>query len=125
MMRTDRIHLSPGWNHVYNTVVLESADERPALVADAVKEFDVLSFRAAPSAADQAVVVLRDVQQALVQGARAMPGTRTFMLLSGTRTRGIRAIGNDLSDAQAGIVRVGEVGSDVSIEKWNLSRTSN
>jgi len=100
---------------------LENADERPALVADAVKRFELLSFRAAPPSGSQPTVAFHDVQQALLQGARALPGTRTFLQLSGAGVRGIRAMANDFTDAQSAISRDGDVGADVVNEQWNLT----
>jgi hypothetical protein len=99
----------------------ENPDERPAFVADDVKHLDLLSFRAAPPASSQPTVFFRDVQQALVQGARALPGTRTFLQLSGQDVRGIRVMTNDFSDAQNTIVRDSGVASDVLVEQWNLT----
>jgi hypothetical protein len=78
---------------------LENPDERPAFVADAAKRMDLLSFRAAPPAGNQPTLVFHDVQHALMQGARALPGTRTFLQLIGSDVGDIRAIGNDSSDA--------------------------
>jgi hypothetical protein len=49
------------------------------LVADAVKRFDLLSFRTAPPAGSQLTVAFRDVQQVAGRGARALLGTRTFL----------------------------------------------
>ncbi|HXW92115.1 MAG TPA: glycosyl hydrolase family 28-related protein [Terriglobales bacterium] len=100
---------------------LENGDERPALVADAVKRFDLLSFRAAPPAGSQPTVVFRDVQQSLVHGARALPGTHTFLQLSGAEVRGIRATANDFSEAQTAIDRGHDVSPDVLSEQWNLT----
>lgn len=100
---------------------LENADERPALVADAVKHFDLLSFRAAPPTGSQPTVAFRDVQHTLVQGARALPGTRTFLQLSGADVRGIRAVANDFTDAQTAISRDSDVGAESFSEQWNLT----
>lgn len=100
---------------------LENADERPALVADAVKEFDLLSFRAAPPAGSQPTVAFHDVRQALVQGARALPGTHAFLQLSGAETRGVRVMANDFTDTRSAIFRDSDVGADVLSEQWNLT----
>lgn len=100
---------------------LENPDERPALVADRVKRLDLLSFRAAPPAGSQPAVAFHDVQQALVQGTRALPGTRIFLQLSGADLRGIRAMANDFTDAQTAIARDSDVGPDVLVEQWNLT----
>ena len=100
---------------------LENADERPAVVADAVKQLDLLSFRAAPPAGNQPTVVFRDVQQSLVQGARALPGTRVFLQLSGADARGIRAIANDFTEAQTAISRDTDVAAAALSEQWNLT----
>jgi polygalacturonase len=100
---------------------LENADERPALVANTVKKLDLLSFRAAPCAGDQPVVAFHDVQQALVQGTRALSGTRNFIQLGGEQTGKIRAIGNDFSDAQTGIAHDSSLSTDAVVEQWNLT----
>jgi len=100
---------------------LENADERPALVADAVKQLDLLSLRAAPPAGSQPTVVFRDVQQSLVHGARALPGTHTFLQLSGADARGIHAIANDFTEAQTAVARDTDVGADALSEQWNLT----
>jgi hypothetical protein len=66
-------------------------------------------------------VVFRDVQQSLVHGARALPGTRTFLEVSGADARGIRAIANDFAEAQTAICRDGDVAPDALSEQWNLT----
>jgi hypothetical protein len=66
-------------------------------------------------------VAFRDVRQALVQGARALPGTHTFLQLTGAEVRGIRAIANDFTDAQIAISRDSDVAADVLSEQWNLT----
>ncbi|HYA23040.1 MAG TPA: glycosyl hydrolase family 28 protein [Terriglobales bacterium] len=100
---------------------LENPDERPALVADAVKRCDLLSLRAAPPAGSQPTVVFHDVQQALLQGARALPGTHTFLQLSGANVQGVRAMANDFSDARNAIVRDSDVGAEALNEQGNLT----
>jgi hypothetical protein len=100
---------------------LENADERPALVADTVKQLDLLSFRAAPPAGSQPTVVFRDVQQSLVHGARALPGTCIFLQLSGADAREIRAIANDFTEAQTAISRDSDVAAAALGEQWNLT----
>jgi Pectate lyase superfamily protein len=102
-------------------LALENADERPALMADAVKQLDLLSLRAAPPAGSQPTVVFHDVQQSLVQGARALPGTHTFLQLSGADVQGIRAIANDFTEAATAISRDDEVRAEVLSEQGNLT----
>lgn len=101
---------------------LENPDERPAVAADSVKQLDLRSFRAAPPSGSQPTVAFHDVQHALVQGARALPGTHTLFQLSGPDLRDIRAMANDFSDAQNAIVRASEVSSEAVTEQWNLTR---
>jgi len=102
-------------------LALENPDERPAFVADSVKRLDLLSLRAAPPSGSQPTVVFHDVQQALVQGARALPGTHTFLQLSGSEVRDIRALANDFTDAQNAIIRDSDVGTEVLTQQWNLT----
>jgi len=103
-------------------LALENPDERPAFVADSVKRLDLLSLRADPPSGSQPTVVFHDVQQALVQGARALPGTHTFLQLSGSEVRDIRVLANDFTDAQNAVVRDSDVGTEVLTEQWNLTR---
>jgi hypothetical protein len=76
---------------------LEDADQRPAIVAVDADGFDLVSFRAAPPSAEQALIQLNNVRQALINGARTFPGTGKFLRLQGQRTQNIHLVANDLS----------------------------
>ena len=76
---------------------LEDADQRPAIVADDADGLDLVSFRAAPPSAGQPLIHLNNVRQALINGARAFPGTGKFLRLQGQSTQNVHLVANDLS----------------------------
>ncbi len=99
---------------------LKTTDERPALIIDDASDVDLLSFRADPVSGEQPVVLLRNTRAVLVQGAKPLSGTRTFLKLSGKRTAKVHALGNDLSDASLGFCLGEEVQKSALVEKGSL-----
>lgn len=99
---------------------LENADGRPALITDDVGELDLLSLRAEPGSGDKPVVELRDANVALVQGARALPRTKKFLLVSGANTQKVHLMGNDLSEAQIPFITDSDVKKEALRELENL-----
>ena len=99
---------------------LENADGRPALAMDDVGELDLLSLRAEPGSGNQPVVALHDTDQALVQGCRALPGTRTYLQINGRSTRKVHLVGNDLSESEIPIKAGEEVPKETLAETGNL-----
>ena len=100
---------------------LENPDPRPALITDDVGELDLLSLRAEPGSGDQPVVELHDTNVALLQGARALHGTKKFLLVSGANTRKVHLMGNDLSEAQTPFKIGDEVPKEALAETGNLT----
>jgi len=98
---------------------LEKPDSRPALITDDVEELDLLSLRAEPGSGDPPVVALQDTKTALIQGARALKGTKTFLMVSGANTQKVHLIGNDFSEAETPF----KAGDDVP--KKALATTAN
>ena len=98
---------------------LEKPDSRPALITDDVEELDLLSLRAEPGSGGQPIVALHDTKTTLVQGARALTGTKTFLLVSGANTQKMHLMGNDFSEAQTAF----KTGDDVPKEA--LATTAN
>jgi polygalacturonase len=80
----------------------ENADVRPAMVLDDVKTLDVSGFRAGTATGAQPIVWMNDVVDALVRASHPAP-SETFLRLSGAKTKDIRLLGNDLSNAQRSI----------------------
>ena len=65
---------------------LESGDERPAFVCDDVSGLDINGFSAAPPAGKTPIVWLVDTRDALINSARALPGTELFLSVTGHGT---------------------------------------
>jgi Pectate lyase superfamily protein len=103
---------------------LEKADARPALIADDIGELDLLSFRADPCSSDQPIVLLKNVETALVQGARAARGTKNFMLVSGANTEKVHLMGNDFSEAKTPLITDNDVNKEMLRETGNLDPKS-
>jgi hypothetical protein len=80
----------------------ENDDVRPAMVFDDVKTLDVSGFRAGTATGSQPIVWMNDVVDALVRASRPVP-SETFLRLSGAKTKDIKLLGNDLSNAQRSI----------------------
>ena len=99
---------------------LEKPDGRPALIAADVGELDLRSITADPPSGDQPALWLRDVRGCFMQGLRARAGTKTFVRLSGAKTAGIRAIGNDFSEAENAFLREQEVPEKALRQEANL-----
>jgi hypothetical protein len=62
-------------------------------------------------------LAFHDVQRAFLQGTRALPGTRTFLQLSGAGMGSLGALGNDFTDAQIAIARDNDVPADAVSEQ--------
>ena len=98
----------------------EILDERPALVANDVSDLDLTDFRGQPPSGDRPVVYLNNTRRVLIQGARALTGTGTFLRLAGEKTETVRALGNDFSEARPAFVLNDEVSKDALIGKANI-----
>jgi polygalacturonase len=91
--------------HIKNLMVnglhfsLDDVDQRPAIVAVDADGFDLVSLRAFPPSGNQPVILLHDVREVLMSGARALPRTKKFLALRGQGTRNVHLVGNDLCEA--------------------------
>jgi polygalacturonase len=74
----------------------ETADARPAMVFDDVKELSLEGFRAATLAPDGAAIWLHNVFGAFLRGSQSAPA-RHFVRVSGAASRGIRLVANDFT----------------------------
>jgi len=99
---------------------LDKPDYRPAVVADDIKELDLLTLRAEPCAGDQPVVLLRDAGMALLQGARALPSTKKFLEITGARSQKVHLIANDLNEAEIPFTTSGDAKPEALLESGNL-----
>lgn len=72
----------------------EPGDAGAALVCDDVSRLRMEGFDARPDTGGAPVAHFRNVRDALVTGAMPMPGTYTFLEVSGTESRGIMLHGN-------------------------------
>jgi len=101
---------------------LEKPDARPAMILDRVEDLDLRTLSAAPPSSEEPAISLRDVRRCLVQGVRAQAGTKTLFKLAGAQTDGIRALGNDFSDATTAFQVAPEIGKSALRQEGNLSR---
>ncbi len=101
---------------------LEKPDGRPAVVADDVKDLELRALAAEPPSGNEPVIHLRNVRGCFVQGMRARPGTKTLFKLSGSETGGIRAIGNDFTEATLSFELEDGVAKNVLQQEGNLAR---
>jgi hypothetical protein len=101
---------------------LEKPDARPALILDRVEDLDLRAVSAAPPAGDEPAIELRDTRRCFIHGVRAQAGTRTLFKLTGAQTDGIRALGNDFTEAASAFQVAPEIGRDALRQEGNLSR---
>jgi polygalacturonase len=89
-------------------------DWRRALVLDDVHNVVLEGVRArqAPNAPDAAAIGLHDVTDATIRNCKALPGTGTFIHLSGSNTRAITTSNNDTRSAKTAISQTAEVARD-------------
>jgi len=73
-----------------------SADDRPALICDDVRNLKLTNFGGQPPQSESPLIRFNDVEHALVQGSLAAESTKVFLKLEGT-SESIAVIGNDLS----------------------------
>jgi polygalacturonase len=82
-------------------VVMEraSADARPAVICDDVKELDADGLKLPAADGPQPAVRLKDVQGAFLRGCRAAVGTKAWLGVEGEKSSGVVLAANDLSAA--------------------------
>ncbi|MCJ7588942.1 MAG: glycosyl hydrolase family 28 protein [Candidatus Aminicenantes bacterium] len=79
------------------------AQWQSALVLEDIEGVDLDGFKGGPAPGGSALhpaVILDNVEKALVRNCRSVPGTGTFMLVRGERSRDIGLAGNDFRDAK-------------------------
>lgn len=95
-------------------LAFEHEDARPAIVADGVTGLDFLSLRGQANDAAPALVVLRNVRQALVHGC-VWEGRPPFVRITGEHSASIALRGNAVSEASV-VTDPGVPGGAVSVE---------
>ena len=78
-------------------------DPRPALVCEDVSGLELFGWRAAMN--DSPTVVFQQVQDALVHGCEAAPGTGVWLRVGGNNSAAIRLVANELSAAKQAVER--------------------
>jgi hypothetical protein len=78
-------------------------DPRPALVCEDVSGLELFHWRA--GATDSPTLVLQEVQNALVHGCQAAPGTGVWLRVGGSNSAAIKLVANELSAARQAVER--------------------
>lgn len=78
-------------------------DPRPALVCEDVSGLELFGLRAGTN--DSPTVVFQDVQDALVHGCQAAPGTGVWLRVEGSNSAAIKLVANELSAARQAVER--------------------
>jgi hypothetical protein len=86
-----------------------SAPARPglALLCDDVKDLTIAGFRGRPSADEESLLRLTNVQNAMVTGCMAPTGSKRFLELTGASTSRVSVLGNDLRGVPEAVAVLG------------------
>jgi len=76
------------------------AEERPAVVCDDVKDFELEGFRSGRKTGSMPVIELAQTQEAFLHGCVAPAGTGTFLHVTGEKSRQIVVLNNNLAQSQ-------------------------
>ncbi len=95
-LRLSRVQVSP-----------VQPDPRPALVCQDVNGLELFGWQAGTN--DSPTVVFQDVQDALVHGCQAAPGTGVWLRVGGNNSAAIKLVANELSAARQAV----ELGQEV------------
>jgi hypothetical protein len=90
-------------------LIAEKGDARPAVVCDNVEDLVIAGLEANAPMNSRAVMILREVRDAFVQGCRAPRGSKYFLTVEGSTCESISLAANDLS----GAVQAVQVSADV------------
>jgi hypothetical protein len=103
-------HVRLGW---------QKPDLRPALIADDVSDLELDGFVTSTVSGAQPVLWLHQVRGALLRGSRIGAHAEEFLRLSGSDTREVKLIGNDLANAARPLERSPEVSPTAAFETAN------
>ena len=90
-------------------------DARPALIADDVRDLDVLNLHAPTAAGAGALIRLNDVQGAQIHGCQVTNEMATFLSVTGEKTRAIKLRDNDLHAVQLTFSKTADVPADAVV----------
>lgn len=76
-----------------------AGDPRPMLVCDDVQALTLDNISGTPSGPNQSFLDLRNVESAMLRGNTAPAGVKTYARISGSATRNVRFMDNDLRSA--------------------------
>ena len=88
----------------------DSEDVRPAVVCDDVGDLEISGLEADSSLSAPAVIRLRQVNGAFIQGCRAPAEAPTFLQVEGDKTRGITVLNNELCGTRGDLGERGNFG---------------
>lgn len=100
-----------------------SAEARPAIICDDVKNFSLDGLRSSAITGSQPVMKLIQTSNVFVRGSSAPPETKIFMEVQGNDSNRIAVIGNDLSAADQPVRSGKEVGPHAVMLAGNVSKT--
>ena len=80
---------------------LESADLRPAIVADDVQDLELTGFKAEGHPQAEALIRLENTQRVFITGSRPLNGIGNFVCVEGAASRDVVLAANDLSRARS------------------------
>jgi hypothetical protein len=73
---------------------------RSPLRLEDAQDVELDGFSGRPATAGAPAIIFADVERATLRNSTAAPGTAVFLDVTGTRSRGIRLVNNDLGNAQ-------------------------
>ena len=94
-----------------------NADKGPAFDFRNCKDLELRGIKTTAPRADEPVVRMKNVEDAFIQGCRALPGTGAFLELRGETTKGITLIGNQFSAAKNSFVLKNGAQKEAVVEK--------
>ncbi len=99
-----------------------SAEQRPVIFCEDVKNLDVLGLRSPAIAGTQPTVKLTDVRQALIQGCVASPGTKTFLEIQGSQTDNVVLMNTHLGTTNPAVTTGPDVPKNSVAQSGNFSQ---
>jgi Glycosyl hydrolases family 28 len=99
-----------------------TAEERPAIFCDDVKDLDIGGFTSSPIVGTQPAIQLVQTAQALLRDCNAPAGTKAFLGVQGDKTDGIVLMSSNLSSAEQAVQAGAEVSNGAVKVLGNLDK---
>lgn len=96
------------------------SEERPAIFCDQVKNLKINGLDSTPTAADQPVIMLKQVAGASIQGCTAPPGAKTYIEIQGDQTRQVVLTNNLLVGLEKAVATAQDVPPDAVVAAFNV-----